>query len=113
MWFGAFGSNKRDGKDSRAAVRYPGLPRHQGAKSMAITATFASSALIGQIIAVNLMTKLIQKNIIKVDDVREIADDALLTLEKFRALFPDNESDFDEARSFLDNYARFPQSKNP
>jgi hypothetical protein len=74
---------------------------------------FASSALIGHMVSVNLMIALLGKGIISVDDVREIADQALLLLERHRHSFPEDQEAFDEARSFLDGYAQWPRTMSP
>jgi hypothetical protein len=71
---------------------------------------FTSSALIGQILAADLLTILIQKGIIAGNEVRELGDRALLTLEQWRAVFPGNQEDFDEARGFFERYARYPRT---
>ena len=73
---------------------------------------FTSSALIGHLVVVNLVGKLVGRNILSGADAREIMDDALLLLEKTQAGFPENEAAFVEARSFLEEQASFYGSSN-
>ena len=70
--------------------------------------SFASSGLVGQLISLDLMVLLAAKGLISEAEVRNLADQALLTLEKWRTLFPENHQDFDHARGLLEDYARFP-----
>jgi polyhydroxyalkanoate synthesis regulator phasin len=63
---------------------------------------FTSSALIGHLIASNLLAALVGKGVISAQDAAEMIDDALLKLETYQSSFPENEAAFSEARSFLD-----------
>jgi hypothetical protein len=74
--------------------------------------SFTSSSIIGQLLSVHMLTMLIQKGLITEEEVRALGDDALLSLETWRAVFPANHDDFDEARQFFENYARFPRTND-
>jgi hypothetical protein len=73
---------------------------------------FTSSALIGHVVAMNLITKLVQSGVLSASDACEIFDDALLLLETHQKSFPENESVFQEAREFLGEYAKFYSKRN-
>jgi ferric-dicitrate binding protein FerR (iron transport regulator) len=59
------------------------------------------------------MTTLYAKGLISLEELREIADESLLDLEKFQHSHPEHEEAFEEARRFLDAYARFPGASEP
>jgi hypothetical protein len=65
---------------------------------------FTSSALIGHVVVTNLVAKLVQRGILKLEDAVEIFDDGLLMLESYQKLFPENDAAFAEARAELDSY---------
>jgi len=73
---------------------------------------FTGSALIGHLLAANLVAKLVSRNVLSGADAREIMDDALLLLEKYQTAFPENEVAFVEARNFLEESASFYGSSN-
>ncbi len=72
--------------------------------------SFASSALIGHLVSIRVLTTLAVKQVISSQDVRDVADECLYDLERFQELFPEDREAFEEARRFLDGYARFPET---
>lgn len=65
------------------------------------------SSNIGHLIVMNLLTKLVQRGVLSDPDACEIFDDALVLLETHQSEFLEDEPAFEEARKFLDQYARF------
>jgi hypothetical protein len=61
---------------------------------------FSASALVGHFVSVTLLAKLVDRNVISVEDAIEVLDEVLLQLEEWQSSFPDRES-FEGARDFL------------
>ena len=68
--------------------------------------SFASSALVGMAIGVILLERLVKKGVLSAADVSDLADEALLLMERWQSAFPENHRDFEEARQLLDDVVR-------
>lgn len=68
--------------------------------------SFASSALVGMAIGVILLEKLVKKGVLSAAEVSDLADEALLLMERWQSAFPENQHDFEEARQLLDDVVR-------
>ena len=68
---------------------------------------FTSSALVGHLVVMNLLEKLVEREVLKPDDAKELLDGALLMLETHQQSFPQDDAAFQEARDFLEPYVIF------
>lgn len=68
--------------------------------------SFASSALVGMSISLFVLQKLVEKGVLSSREVSDLSDDALLKMEEFQSMFPENREDFEEARKLLDSVVR-------
>ncbi len=62
---------------------------------------FTDAALIGHVLSVEMLTKLVEKEIISPEEASELLDRALLRLEEWQAKFPDHQPYFEISREFL------------
>lgn len=69
--------------------------------------TFTSSALIGHLLASNVLAALVRREIISPEDAHELCEDSLLLLESNQKAFPEDDDAFAEARRYLEGLARF------
>ena len=60
--------------------------------------SFASSALVGMAIGVILLEKLVKKGVLSAAEVSDLADEALLLMERWQSAFPSISDYFEEAR---------------
>lgn len=51
--------------------------------------SFASSALVGMAIGVILLEKLVKKGVLSAAEVSDLADEALLLMERWQSAFPE------------------------
>jgi hypothetical protein len=76
---------------------------------------FAATALVGQQVALLLLAKLVDKEIISPTVAADVLDDVLLELEEWQTLFPDLQTGFEFAREHLStvigNYRAMPQKR--
>lgn len=63
---------------------------------------FSDSGLVGHYVSLTLMSKLVDKGVISVEDAIDVLDDALFQMEKWQSYYPEHERQYFElARSFL------------
>ncbi len=61
----------------------------------------SDSALVGHVVSVDLLSKLVEKEIISPDEACELLESSLLKLEEWQAKFPEDQIYFESARGFL------------
>lgn len=59
------------------------------------------SALVGHVVSIDLLCKLVEKDIISPDEACELLENSLLKLESWQSAFPDDRPYFESARDFL------------
>jgi len=59
------------------------------------------SALVGHVVSIDILCKLVQKNIISSAEACEMLEDCLLKLEEWQATYPEVRPSFEGARDFL------------
>ena len=78
----------------------PDSPKNQQSKPGSFD--FAASALVGHFLSATILTKLVDRNLISVEDAIDVLDDVLLQLEEWQSLFPpESQKTLENARDFL------------
>ena len=68
--------------------------------------SFAASALVGMSISIILLERLVKKGVLSASEVSDLADEALLLMERWQSAFPENRPDFEGARQLLEALVR-------
>lgn len=71
----------------------------------------SDSALVGHVVSVDVLCKLVERNIISPDDACELLESSLLKLEEWQVRYPEAQPCFESARDFLSSLVDAARSK--